>query len=426
MMRMNKIFSVLSVLQILVLAGALLLPSFVQASSYILENKAITVEVGKTFTIPVTITPAAGEKNYTAKLALDYSPSVLEVVSFNFKPTWLPVTQPGYDSVDNDRGEMIKTAGFPRGFSSPVSFGTVTFRAKTVGEDVISVSPRSLVLNASNKDTLQDRSQARVTIIKASAASTGTLSAPPEQTNLFDVSQEAPQVQTTGEGLASKVAPGEPLTFSVKLLNFGSNKKVDVSLIHNVSDMDGKVIYHTEETVAVETTASFVKTLQIPADTPPGRYVVKSYITYKGQVAPAQAQFPFTVERKIFGLFQSDFWLYGGTTATISVLAVFGYTLFRRYNQTRFAPFSYANISGDSRIFYEILSDTIMGMRQRVGNSALLIASKIDGLKIDPNSGRVLSVGDNPSKIIATLVAEYENLLGKKVSFSFRQTQAII
>lgn len=61
-----------------------------------------------------------------------------------------------------------------------------------------------------------------------------------------------------------------------------------------------------------------------------------------------------------------------------------------------------------------------MDMRQRVGDQAIVIANRIEGLKIDPESGKVLSVSTNPSKIIAELVAEYERELGKKVSFLFR------
>lgn len=414
-MSMYKALSTLAIL-----LGIVLLPSTTEASSFVLENKTITVEAGKTFTLPVTVAPGAGEKLYTAKLALDFSPEMLEVVSFTFKPSWLSVSQPGYDSVDNPRGEMIKTAGFPKGFSSSVSFGTVTFRAKSVGEDVISVGPRSLILDATNKDTLTSREQARVTVRAASSLPQSAPAKPAEDPNLFDISH-SPEIQTAGVGLVSRVAPGEFLTFSVKLLNFGNKNKVDVGLSYNVTDSEGKVIYHAEETVAVETTASFVKTIQIPYETKPGRYVVRSFITYKDQVAPAQTEFPFTVEDKVLGLFLSDFTLYGGTTVTLSILSVLGYTLFRRYKkETRFAPFAYANVPSDVRIFYEILSDTIMGMRQRVGDDALFVASQIEGLKIDISTGRVLSVGENPSKIIASLVYEYEKLLGKKVSFSLR------
>ena len=50
-----------------------------------------------------------------------------------------------------------------------------------------------------------------------------------------------------------------------------------------------------------------------------------------------------------------------------------------------------------------------------------IIASQIEGLEINQDTGRVLHMTENPSKIIATLVSEYEKILGKKVSFSFRK-----
>lgn len=233
----------------------------------------------------------------------------------------------------------------------------------------------------------------------------------------------AQQVNTSNAGLVVKVAPGELLPISVKLSNFGGNNRVDVLITYGIFASSGKEIYSTNETVAVETTANFVKTIQIPFDAAPGIYTARTSIIYGGQLVPATTQFPFTVERKIFGLFQSDFFLYGGVTAVVSVLMVLlGRALVKRRSATRFTPFDYFDISRDKRTFYEILSDTIMQMRQRVGDDALLIASRIDGLKINEETGRVLYIAENPSKIIASLVSEYEKTLGKKVSFSFRKS----
>ncbi len=87
---------------------------------------------------------------------------------------------------------------------------------------------------------------------------------------------------------------------------------------------------------------------------------------------------------------------------------------------SRSSPIDYSDVPNGMRTFYEILSDTIMDMRQRVGDQAIIIANSIDGLKIDAESGKVLSVSENPSKIIAELVSKYEIELGKKVSFAFR------
>lgn len=232
----------------------------------------------------------------------------------------------------------------------------------------------------------------------------------------------ASQLQTSGGGLNSKVAPGEFLPLSVKLLNFGSSNRVDVAIVYKIIDGKGKEIYSAQETVAVETTANFIKTVQIPEDTPPGRYTASSSIIYQGQVTPATSEFPFVVERKFFGLFQSDLYPYAGVVALVSVIAwIVSRLLIRRRRTARQGPIDYSNIAGDTRIFYELISDTVMGMRQQVGEKALDIANQIQGITIDQSTGRVLSLTQKPSKVIADLVSEYEKALGKKVSFSFRR-----
>lgn len=230
---------------------------------------------------------------------------------------------------------------------------------------------------------------------------------------LFDIVSEPVKV---------KVAPGELLPVSVKLSNFGAGKRVDVLLTYAIFNGQGQEIYTTTETVAVETTADFVKNIQIPADTQNGIYTAKTSITYSGQLTPATTQFSFTVERKILGVFQSNFFFYGGILVLLVFLSTWlFYTIIKHYRRSRFAPLDYSNVPHHERTFYEILSDTIMQMRQRVGDDALSIAGNIDGLKIDQKSGRVLSLTKPPARVVAELVSEYEKLLGKRVSFSLRK-----
>lgn len=236
-----------------------------------------------------------------------------------------------------------------------------------------------------------------------------------EGSALFDV---------ISEPVKARVAPGELLPVPVKLSNFGSNNRIDVLIEYSILSNTGEEIYTTQETVAVETTANFVKTIQIPFDTTPGIYTARTSITYKGQLVPATSQFSFTVERKIFGLFQSDFYLYGGITLFLIILALLlGGALIKQHRKVRSALLDYSDVPHDKRIFYEIISDTVTQMRQRVGDEAIVIASNIPGLKIDKRSGRVLAMTDQPSKIIAKLVSDYEKLLGKKVSFSLRREE---
>lgn len=221
------------------------------------------------------------------------------------------------------------------------------------------------------------------------------------------------KVETASAGLSVKVAPGEILPVSIRLLNFGGGKKVDVMLNYGIFDGSGVQIYTATETVAVETTASFVKNIQIPPGTAPGIYVAKTFITYEGQLVPATAQFTFTVENKIFGLFQSDFYLYLVIIIIVGILAGFiGHYLIKRRHYMRLSPQEYTDVPSKDRIFYEIISDTIMQMHYRVGDKAMEIAKSIEDLVIDENTGRVLQIKTDPAKIVALLILQYEKLLG--------------
>jgi len=82
----------------------------------------------------------------------------------------------------------------------------------------------------------------------------------------------------------------------------------------------------------------------------------------------------------------------------------------------RLSPIDYSDIPKDKRSFYEILSDTIMEMRDRIGDDALSIAGNINGLKIDKDTGRVIDFTRHPSQIIDDLLAQYEKVLGKKIT----------
>lgn len=240
---------------------------------------------------------------------------------------------------------------------------------------------------------------------------------------LADVVQNA-RVETSSAGLVTKVAPGEVLPVSVKLLNFGGGTKVDVILHYAILTSTGREIYASNETVAVETTANFIKTIQVPFETLPGTYIAKTSVTYGGQLVPAVTEFPFRVERRILGLFQSDFLLYGGSVILVSIgMVMLRRSMTKRRNARRFSPFDYSEIPHHERAFFELISDTIMEMREQVGDAALDIAAHTQGLVIDEKTGRVLKVTEIPSQVIARLVSGYEYALGKRVSFTFRMQE---
>ncbi len=386
-----------------------------EASSVVFTPNVIAVQVGRTFTLPVVVDPA-GKPQYTVRLALTFPPDLLEITSFTFDPNWIAVPQPHYDLIDNKRGELIKTAGFPKGFSSPISFGTITFKAKGAGDNRIVVETQSFMLDASDKSTLESRSQVRIVITEGQPPKTSSIALlpnlPPGETNLFDVTLDS-------AGLSSSVAPGESVAFSVKLVNLGSQRRADVTLSYRLLDSSGKQVYAESETVAVDTTASFVKRIPVPQGALAGAYTVETSLSYAGQQRPAVSRFTFSVVSPSPGTNNNMLYVAG---IGLAILLLLGILYVRRVRtRGRFVVHDYSDKPKEERIYYEIISDTIGQMRQRAGDRALEVATHTEGLVVDEKTGRVLELGGNPAKIVAGLVSGYEQALGKKVSFSFRR-----
>jgi len=238
----------------------------------------------------------------------------------------------------------------------------------------------------------------------------------------FAVIHEGAEVKTESGGLVTKIAPGEFLPVSVKLTNFGGGRRVDVSIDYSILDDSGNVITTESETVAVETTASYVKFIQVPYSAVPGTHTAQSSIVYQGQLVPAIATYQFSVERKIAGIFTSQFILYAIIALSIGIVfAIMSRLLIKKRRARRLTPHDYSNVPKEKRIFYEIIGDTIMQMRYRVGDEAMEIAKNIRNLVIDERDGKVLEIKDSPEKIIALLVLQYEKNLGEKVSFALRK-----
>jgi hypothetical protein len=231
----------------------------------------------------------------------------------------------------------------------------------------------------------------------------------------------AQEVQAENAALATRVAPGESLPLEIHLSNFGSNSRVDVTLLYQILDPSGSVMVSQTETVAVQTSASYIERVALPNSIPQGLYTARTTITYDGQQVPATATQQFSVEQKIFGIFVSDFWTYLAILCIAILLAVLLILFFLRYRkQTRFAPIDYSHIPRKGRVYYEIISDAIQQMRYHEGDRAIaVIIADIPGLVIDADSGRVMALTRDPSEIIAAIVSQYEHAFGKHINLSF-------
>lgn len=195
-----------------VLAVFAAVPAFA-ATIKLSPGDAISAEQGETFAVTVTIEPQS-EENYTADVQLNYPADLLQVASFTLEKNWMALSRPGYDLIDNTNGQLIKTAGYPDGISSPLQFGTVTFLAKKAGSGVISLGKGSFVLDGNNKNVLANAPEVPFAITASpaqagSATTTTTTKIKTQTQKVAFVAQEAPSstISSTISSTASSVLP---------------------------------------------------------------------------------------------------------------------------------------------------------------------------------------------------------------------------
>jgi hypothetical protein len=228
-------------------------------------------------------------------------------------------------------------------------------------------------------------------------------------------------IKSVSENSDNRVAPGDFLTVSVKLVNFGAQKRVDVVVDYKILDSGKKEVYKENETVAVETTASFVKRLQLPQNIKPGVYTLVSVLNYPYQEQPAVSEFTFTVENKIGSFFQSDLILFSVIALlAVAILVACIYFFSSFLQKRRVQLFDYSDKPKDQIIYYQILSNIIAEMRMRVGDDALQIAADIPDLQINDKTGYIINIKKEPAKIIALLISRYEKMTGQKISFALK------
>ncbi|PCI21339.1 hypothetical protein COB64_00450 [Candidatus Wolfebacteria bacterium] len=152
---------------------------YIAAAALSFSPSSIEVHQEETFTVDVILN-SAGVKNYTTKVEILYPADLVRIQFFSFGPNWIPLSQSGFDLVDNVNGRLIKTAGYPGGTPLAPLFGTITFSSKNEGSDLIKVSDNSLSLSARNKNILSGTSSIPVVV-------TSSLSPEALQTHLINV-----------------------------------------------------------------------------------------------------------------------------------------------------------------------------------------------------------------------------------------------
>ncbi|MFA6414787.1 MAG: cohesin domain-containing protein [Candidatus Paceibacterota bacterium] len=173
------------------------------AASISLSPTTVSVHAGDTFNVSVTADPAS-IKLYSVRANVSFDPSLVQVTNFSFASTWISISQPGYDSIDNANGTLVKAAGYPGGFTSATKLGTITFKAIKTGTAAITSTNSSLLLDSVSKNQISG-TQGGVSVSIASAPTT-PVKTTPKPTTVSSTKTKTPVVTSVVEPIAEEIS----------------------------------------------------------------------------------------------------------------------------------------------------------------------------------------------------------------------------
>jgi len=101
---------------------------------------------------------------------------------------------------------------------------------------------------------------------------------------LFDVKVEIPK-----EFL--RVKPGGNLLAQITIFNLVKTGLVNVSIDYTIKDIDGNIVFYTNDVLAIEKYASFIKTLKLPENIKYGDYALYIKVNYDKKTVSASTWF---------------------------------------------------------------------------------------------------------------------------------------
>lgn len=263
------------------------------ATAFSFSPLKISVHAGQTFTVNVRVNPK-GTKNYTVKADIKFPADLVSVTKWQFGEDWMGLSQSGYSLMDNAGGELIRTAGYPDGFSGLTTFGTATFTAKKDGTGVIEFTGGSIALDANNANVYAGGDPLYLLVSSLTATSTATSTPVTTTTTPVIVTSTIPQqlFDINLEVDSSDVATSSGLPTRVTFTSFGS-VPTPVQMTFDVLDANGNVVYTKIVSTTVETQSVYTPTFA-DMNLKPGTYVLRLRTLYNQTVADEFRQ-SFTV-----------------------------------------------------------------------------------------------------------------------------------
>lgn len=132
---------------------------------------------------------------------------------------------------------------------------------------------------------------------------------------LFDISLDIPSKY-------KELYPGEELLLQLTLFNLGEVGKVDVSITYFIKDLSGKIVFTKEEIVAVETQASFSRTITLPDNLVSGEYVAIAQTKYGNTVGTSSNIFYVNVQKPFWEGYQQYMFMALAILITIIIIVI--------------------------------------------------------------------------------------------------------
>lgn len=124
----NKIFLVIVLLVIVSFLGFL-------SNSYLAKKESNSVSFDRSFirsniksSIPIKVYVEApeGKMAYTVSVMVEFPAQKIKIESWEYASDWISLPKEEYDVINNQAGFMIKTAGYPNGFTGKKLLGIAT------------------------------------------------------------------------------------------------------------------------------------------------------------------------------------------------------------------------------------------------------------------------------------------------------------
>lgn len=230
-------------LRIAILLSLLFSANFANAASLGVSKESFSLNKGDKFQLQISIDPE-DSSNYTAKIRVDFPSNILSVSSFSMDRNWLVLPVKEYDEINNPKGYLVKTGGFPQGFRNKTIFGTINFEAKESGSGTITIGKESLVLDANNKNVLEGAKTVKVSVGSAEIAPTPT-------------SPDAKFITRT-EILNPVVSRPSDLEVKVVFEDFGSFQ-IPVDIRYLVLDKEENLVFEIKDGLIVQGAAEYIK-----------------------------------------------------------------------------------------------------------------------------------------------------------------------